>query len=929
MQVSAGTSRRSHVMVTLLLASLCLQTMSGCSRREWRQQAEQESYAAIAEKLNDERWLVPRLDTTADPRSRFYDPYDPDEEPLPPDDPAAHTYMHCVNGIRGSKHWGDFGHALSIENPSWLEPYSVLLQTPDPVAGHSLVNIPDVTLIDSLELAHIHSREYQTTIEDVYLAALTVTERRFDLETQFLVGAPIGGALFNSRVSSGSGNDDGSFGTGIGLTKLMPWGMQIGVDVLNSLTWGAGQGTSSATRLAWSVSQPLLRGGGRKVIMEQLTLAERDLLYQIRILARFRQTLFTSIASDYLAILRQQQNIINQQNNIRQLEEQIEVGQAADNRTPRQVVEPLLRFPEGVEIPESIRLYFKYDEDLKVLKWVGSLSAEQKEVLLNLSEDELYQTAVQQLIRWKETKVVSLRVAELITQLNVSQNNLEDANRALADLKDAFKIRLGMPPNISLSIDDAWLAPFQLIDPLLVEIEEELKDFAKTQGANLIPTAEEALPDEPLPPDFDALRQYVEQLNGFSEKVQSQGLDLVRADFVPVRELLADTADQPLAVIPGQRYFKTEEERERVLKDVARDQRLFQINEREYKKTDDLIQMLRGLLARRDLMSMFQSLDTNGDNFIGKDELPAGWRNLPRAGEIKDDLALSPEEFLSGIRNAAIGLREELLQIAQSIRVVQVGLRVELVKLNPFRLPGESETPDIEKVVEVGLQNRHDLMNARAAVMDARRAVEVAANALLSTLDLTASGGGNPLADDATLGVEFTSPLTQITERNNYNEALIVYQRARRTYMALEDGVKEQIRRSWRQLMVSEQQLEIDRQTVRNAALQYDSASLTALGGGQGNSFSILQSLNSVLNAQNSLVRDWVTYETNRLNIFRDMGIMQIDPDGVWEDDFYLKGGQLTSDDMPAPTELYPQLQSDPPPPAPSTPLPPETPDNE
>ncbi|MFM8727868.1 MAG: hypothetical protein ACKON9_22405, partial [Planctomycetaceae bacterium] len=35
------------------------------------------------------------------------------------------------------------------------------------------------------------------------------------------------------------------------------------------------------------------------------------------------------------------------------------------------------------------------------------------------------------------------------------------------------------------------------------------------------------------------------------------------------------------------------------------------------------------------------------------------------------------------------------------------------------------------------------------------------------------------------------------------------------------------------------------------------------------------------------LIGDWVLYETNRLNIFRDMGIMDIDARGVWTDRFY------------------------------------------
>ena len=128
--------------------------------------------------------------------------------------------------------------------------------------------------------------------------------------------------------------------------------------------------------------------------------------------------------------------------------------------------------------------------------------------------------------------------------------------------------------------------------------------------------------------------------------------------------------------------------------------------------------------------------------------------------------------------------------------------------------------------------------------------------------------------------------------------------------MSAEDTVKNQVRTRFRQLMVARERLEIDRQTVRNAALEYDNVAGGG-GGGQGNSLNLLNALDSVLTAQNSLVNDWISYETNRLNIFRDMGIMELDQNGVWVDGFYQTDDQPTSDDMPASSELFPELQSD------------------
>ena len=245
--------------------------------------------------------------------------------------------------------------------------------------------------------------------------------------------------------------------------------------------------------------------------------------------------------------------------------------------------------------------------------------------------------------------------------------------------------------------------------------------------------------------------------------------------------------------------------------------------------------------------------------------------------------------------------------MAQSLEVRQATVRVEQIAIRPFTLDGTMDFPDIEKVIQIGLENRHDLMNVRAQVMDARRKVEIEANRLEAGLDLVFEGrqGLNPDATNGTrhsAGIQFTTPLDQVIERNSYRESLITYQRARRTYMEQEDRVKLVIRQSWRQIKVQEYRLEIDRTTVRNAAFQYHSASLQAAGSQQTNALSLVNALDSVLQAQNSLVADWITYEVNRLNIFRDMGIMEIDPRGVWTDPFYQQMDNLpTNNDVSSP----------------------------
>jgi hypothetical protein len=236
-----------------------------------------------------------------------------------------------------------------------------------------------------------------------------------------------------------------------------------------------------------------------------------------------------------------------------------------------------------------------------------------------------------------------------------------------------------------------------------------------------------------------------------------------------------------------------------------------------------------------------------------------------------------------------------MLRISQGLQVIEIGLRVELITLEPFNM-------DITEAVRIGLDNRLDLMNERAFVMDTRRLMEVRSNELEAVLNVVVDGDvSTPLGKNRPLdfrgsqaslraGVEFTAPLSLVQQRNAYRESQINYQRQRRTFMEAQDNIKFDIRRSWRQLNVLRQNFETSRVQIRLAALQYDSAveaTSDPAQAGRNQGLNLLNALSSVLDAQNSLISNWVNYEQNRLNIYRDMGIMEIDANGIWEDDFY------------------------------------------
>lgn len=856
---------RRWITGALLIASL-----PGCSRQFWRRQADMDVYEAEAEKLMDPRWAVPRVDVTPDQRSRFFDPYNPDKPPLPPDDPFAHQFMHCVDGWEGYKGWHGFGDTMSVENPQWLANFGITPDMVDPVSGQYTSGLPalkNLTLTQAVELSLIHSRDYQTQIENMYLAALQVTFQRFQFGVRYLGSFGEPGIGVNTIISPDgtSANDRTSLTSSFGISQLLPSGGQFIVELTNNTIWlfGGGGSTNTASLLSYQLTQPLFFGAGRKVVLEALTQAERNLLYVARDLARFRQQLFTDTvatngAISYLGLLQSRQQIINQEENLRRLQQQVFKLQtnAERGRIVPSAFLPAVddKIPDYLQqIPEPLQGLLFYDLVAQRLRWRSEtpMTPDQSAAMRAISDDQDFQLAATELMRQVRDPVNSLDVLQILSQYNQQQNQLRNLERAFQDNLDAYKIELGLPPTIPLTLDEQLLLQFELIDPEILRLESETD-----QGFSGIWATATGVPDpngvEDDLYDLEKVRFVARQFDELIARIR---------DVVVVR--LQNEVQSLADAVPGRlEELKEEEDKRRLQIDFDRDRRVFNLGVKDFELIEE------------------------------------------QAKKLDEELAVTRVEN-SALQRAHTRIKEEqesLVRFVRTMTVLEVGVRAEMIRVNEFDMVEQ-------RCLELAMENRVDLMNARGDVMDARRLVEVAANRLQAVLALTAEGdfgtanAQNPLSFDADnaefrFGVQFRAPLDQIAERNAYRSTLINYQRARRSYMLFEDQVKQQVRRALRGMLVQEQNLETARGAVRRAALQYDAlneqtddpakaaqAASSTTGGLQGNN--VLTALNSILNAQNQLISSWVDYERNRLNIYRDMGIMDIGPDGLWNDPFY------------------------------------------
>lgn len=167
-----------------------------------------------------------------------------------------------------------------------------------------------LTLPQAVTIATAYNREYQAQKEALYIKALDLRLARHDFETRFFGG--VSGGYAADR------NDDAWGYEGLlGFNRLLASGAKISTTVaaayIDVLSGNLNSGM--ATILGATIMQPLLRGSGRRVALENLTQAERDTLYQLRLFNRFRKTFVVSIISQYYRVLQKLDTAANTRRN--------------------------------------------------------------------------------------------------------------------------------------------------------------------------------------------------------------------------------------------------------------------------------------------------------------------------------------------------------------------------------------------------------------------------------------------------------------------------------------------------------------------------------------------------------------------------------------------------------------------------------------
>ncbi len=294
-----------------------------------------------------------------------------------------------------------------------------------------------VTMQQAFTLALLNARVYQLQLENLYSAALQVTLQRFAFQPQFYAGmspltSPLGAGFpglsplnrftYQTRVAPGGQVSTLQMGEIAGYGKLLNSGGQLLMGFANQIVFNfVGKNPIQPTvqsSLPLSFVQPFLRGGGRAVILELLTQAERTLLYQTRIFAKFRQEFIVTMLTGGTI-----QNFGSGFN--------LAGFSTGGNNDPTVGFIPVVQNMVQVDIDRRNVAYF--------------------EQLANLYE---------QLIEGESSGLSRLQVDQVRSQLIRARSNLVTDVLSLRNSNDQLKQQLGLPPDTPMMVDISLMQPY-------------------------------------------------------------------------------------------------------------------------------------------------------------------------------------------------------------------------------------------------------------------------------------------------------------------------------------------------------------------------------------------------------------------------------------------------------------------------------------
>ncbi|MCI0381056.1 MAG: TolC family protein [Gemmataceae bacterium] len=421
-------------------------------------------------------------------------------------------------------------------------------------------------------------------------------------------------------------------------------------------------------------------------------------------------------------------------------------------------------------------------------------------------------------------RVSAVEFDQFFQSMQSAKLSVIDAEAALESALDSFKLRLGVPPRLPVTLDDSLLEQFVFVDAGTEKLREDLEAFQR-----------ERLKELGQPPEVKALEANFDTLRKFADQVP-HALDKATGDLRKWGELL----DKPPR--PGD----DPEQRARVRESYAGSVKQAKDIEADLKKIADAIDLHKKGVTEKTRKEAWEALTLDVKNLLAQLDSVITLQTQARTFLIElPEVEVRETEALDVAKENRLDLQNRRALVTDAWRKVKVA--------------ANALHADVNVVAEANLGTDPDGKNPFAFSAQASRYA---------------------------VSLRFDGPLNRQAERNAYRASLITYQQARRAYMELSDQVEFQIRQDLRQLRRLRLGFEISRQQLLSAARQFESARLILVGprekrnANDTTTLNLLQALKTFLDARNAFVASYINFEQQRIQLLLDLETLQLDQRG-------------------------------------------------
>ncbi len=698
-----------------------------------------------------------------------------------------------------------------------------------------------LALEDIVELALLNSREYQTQKETLYRTALRLSLQRFDYDLKFSTSGNRIATNYTHDRSGGITVNRLRVPSGYQVDKMLATGGTVLLRFANNLvlTFNGSNGfaTDIGSDIVLDIEQTLLQ---IDVQFEGLTQAERDLVYAARDFARFRKTLYTSLATRYYSLIRTYRQVEIDSQNYLTLARAFDQAKA-EYRNNQERLFQVDQVEQNVLRGRSrlIQTCNGLEQSLDNLKISIGLPTE---TLVNIDLIEL-----EQLTQYDE--------------LAVRRELVRRVHKRLENERNSSEPELVVLYSTAVDLIGRLLTAFEIMEKLDEQPTgiDELKDLRARIGVlqvrNEAETVRERLQRETTAdsPNFVAIfgrsMDLIERLctlvdnqvevAALQDRSQSEIIDM-RTTAAGLRSQLTQLGDDYESLVARLDEQATEQEGE------ARDVEIKAEFQRLIDKATALLKACEEYVTLLDQVAQIQLPPQDPDQAL--------------------------QQTIQAVDALLDRTEETLAEIGGGLAPIEV---------------------EFDDAMMTALVLRFDLMNERGALADDWRQIKLAADDLKSVLNLRAtqtvsSPGDSPFDfsfDDSNTALSATLdlPLNRRAQRNQFRQQLIDYQAALRRLMAAEDDIKLDVRNDLRDLALDQEQYRVD---VASAGLAYERVVSTQLeqrlGIGGVTARDFLEAQDAYISALSSVAGRHIDYIVDRMELFLDTELLEVDELGLW-----------------------------------------------